>query len=376
MVCGKVNFTNLGRYSELSERTYRRHFSQPYAFMSLNRALISTALSPQHFQVGVIDASFVPKSGKATYGLDKFYNGKTSRAEQGLEISLIAVVDVDETLGYALSVQQTPSAAISQEGEVADDEKLSRVDHYLAHLKATRAALPANVRYLVGDGFYSKLKWVDGVSALGLEVIGKLRCDANLKYLYSGEQKPCGCPRKYNGKVDLTELSAWQNLGEVAPNVALYTAVVWSVGLKRKLRVVYLLNHKHPECLCYALLFSTDVELDPLDLYKAYQARFQIEFIFRESKQFTGLTDCQARDAQKLDFQFNAALSALNVAKWEQYQQRNPELPFVFSMASYKRRKLNHHLLERFITNLELDETLIKAHPRYQELCNYGVMLS
>ncbi len=376
MVCGKVNFTNLSRYSNLSERTYRRQFSQPYAFISLNRALISAALTPQHFQVGVIDASFVPKSGKATYGLDKFYNGKASRAEQGLEISMIAVVDVDETLGYALSVQQTPTAAISIDSEVPDAEKSTRVDHYLAHLKATRASLPANVRYLVGDGFYSKLKWVDGVTELALEVIGKLRCDANLKYLYSGEQKPCGCPRKYNGKVDLTELSAWQALGEITPHVTLYTAVVWSVGLKRKLRVVYLLNHKHPERLCYALLFSTDVELDPIDLYKAYRARFQIEFIFRDSKQYTGLTDCQARDAQKLDFQFNAALSALNIAKWEQYQQRNPQVPFVFSMASYKRRKLNQHLLERFIANLDLDETLIKAHPRYQALCNYGIMLS
>jgi len=127
--------------------------------------------------------------------------------------------------------------------------------------------------------------------------------------------------------------------------------------------VVYLLNHKHPERLCYALLFSTDIELDPIQLYKAYRARFQIEFIFREAKQFTGLTECQARDAQKIDFHFNASLTALNIAKWEQYQQRDSREPFVFSMASYKRRKLNQHLLERFIHNLDLDETLIKTIP-------------
>jgi hypothetical protein len=100
------------------------------------------------------------------------------------------------------------------------------------------------------------------------------------------------------------------------------------------------------------------------------------EFIFRDAKQFTGLTDCQARDAQKLDFHFNASLTALNMAKWEQYQQRNIEEPFVFSMASYKRRKLNQHLLERFIHNLDLDETLIKMHPNYQTLCDYGLLVS
>ena len=342
----------MARYSDLSERTYRRHFAQPYAFISLNQRLIDKAIVPTHFQVGVIDASFVPKSGKATYGLDRFYNGKASRAERGLEISMIAVVNVEQAIGYALSVQQTPAA--SPEGEPETEH--SRVDDYLEHLRATRAALPAAVRYLVGDGFYSKVKWVKGVVALELEVIGKLRCDANLKYLYEGPQKPRGAHRKDDGKVDLTELSRWQALGEVEDDTSLYSAVVWSVNLKRKIRVVYLLNHKHPERLCYALLFSTDIELHPIQLYKAYRARFQIEFIFRDAKQFTGLTDCQARDPQKLDFHFNASLTALNMAKWEQYQQRNIEQPFVFSMASYKRRKLNQHLLERFIHNLDLDQ--------------------
>lgn len=38
-----------------------------------------------------------------------------------------------------------------------------------------------------------------------------------------------------------------------------------------------LVNHKHDERLCYALLFSIDVELEAVRLYEAYRARFQIE---------------------------------------------------------------------------------------------------
>ena len=152
----------------MSERTYRRHFTQPYAFISLNAQLIDAAVASKHFQVAVIDASFVPKSGKATYGLDRFYNGKASRAERGLEISMIAVVDVEQAIGYSLSVQQTP--ATPTESEPVTER--TRVDDYLDHLRATRAALPVAVRYLVGDGFYSKLKWVKGVVALKLDVIG------------------------------------------------------------------------------------------------------------------------------------------------------------------------------------------------------------
>lgn len=370
VMCGKVNFTNLSRYSELSERTYRRHFDEPYAFMALNRETIALAISPTHFQVGAIDASFVEKSGKATYGLDYFHNGKAGRSERGLEISMIAVIDVDTGIGYTLSVQQTPV--------IEKTSERTRVDAYLEHLCATVEALPGAVRHLVGDGFYSKRKWVDGVMNSGLEAIGKLRHDANLRYLYHGSQKQKGARRKYDGKVFLAERSRWRAHGNVDPerDIYLYSATVWAVSLKRKIQVVYLINCKHPERPCFALLFSTDLELEPVQIYRAYKARFQVEFIFRDAKQFTGLTDCQARDAQKLDFHFNASLTALNLAKYEQFLQRDSMQSFVFSMASYKRRKLNQHLLERFIHNLDLDETWIKSHHNYRSLCEYGVLVS
>ena len=50
-------------------------------------------------------------------------------------------------------------------------------------------------------------KFVDGVLALDLHLIGKLRQDANLRYLYKGAQKHRGAKRKYDGKVDLADLS-------------------------------------------------------------------------------------------------------------------------------------------------------------------------
>ncbi|MEM9948673.1 MAG: transposase [Cyanobacteria bacterium P01_D01_bin.36] len=371
-----MNFTNLSRYSGLSERTYRRQYSDPFGFISVNACLIIQAIASARFQVGAIDCSFIPKSGGATYGIERFYNGKASRSEWGLEISTIAVVDVAASISYALSAQQTP-AALSLD-DSADDEVavMTRTDHYLKHVRDSRTYLPASVRHLVADAAYSTLKWVKAITQLELEVIGKLRRDANLRYVYEGPQKPRGAPRKYDGKVSFDNLSRWQALGEVKPNVSLYTAIVWSVNLKRKIRVVYLLNQPFPERSYTALLFSTDLELDPIALYQAYRSRFQIEFIFRDAKQFTGLTDCQARDVQKLDFHFNASLTALNLAKWDAYQQRDTTQPFIFSMASYKRRKLNLHLLERFIRNFDLDETLIKSHPNYQNLCDYGIMVS
>ena len=154
---GKMNFVNLSRYSELSERTSRRQFEQSLNFMGLNHCLIEAAITSERFQVAAIDASFIPKSGKHTPGIDWFYNGKASRAERGLEISTIAVVDVEAALGYALSVQQTPATEPVAEAE-PQGPALTRVDHYLTHLQTTRSALPESVRHLVGDGDYSTYK--------------------------------------------------------------------------------------------------------------------------------------------------------------------------------------------------------------------------
>ena len=118
----------------------------------------------------------------------------------------------------------------------------------------------------------------------------------------------------------------------------------------------------------YAVLFSTYVEIAPKDIYRFYKSRFQIEFLFRDAKQFTGLTDCQARDKEKLDFHFNASLSALNLAKLDARLDHTGTEPFVFSMANCKRLYFNDYLLELFISKLGLNPTLIKNNPNYQFL--------
>ena len=46
------------------------------------------------------------------------------------------------------------------------------------------------LRYVVTDGAYSKQKFVAGVRGLEFHQIGKLRADANLRYLYQGPKRP------------------------------------------------------------------------------------------------------------------------------------------------------------------------------------------
>ncbi|MBD0303530.1 MAG: hypothetical protein ICV85_15585, partial [Tolypothrix sp. T3-bin4] len=90
----------------------------------------------------------IAKSGKKTNGYDLFYNGSHSRVERGLEVSLVAVVDVETEIGYALLAEQTFDQSFCPE--------LTRMDYYLRHLEITQPQLPEQIRYLAVDGAYAK----------------------------------------------------------------------------------------------------------------------------------------------------------------------------------------------------------------------------
>ena len=235
VVCGKVNFTNLSRYSSVSERTYRRQFDQFCDFPTLNAQLIETATA-SHAAIAVMDCSFIAKSGKQTDGLDKFYNGSHSRVEQGLEVSLLGVVDVETQTGYSLNATQTAAST--------EFPQLSRLDQAIDDLERHRQFLPNQVRYLSVDGYYAKAPFVDAAAQVELAVISNLRRDANLRYLFTGEQKPRGAKRKYADKVDLTAPSRFEFVSELQPGVKLYTAVLWHVSLKRQVRLAYLQDER------------------------------------------------------------------------------------------------------------------------------------
>ncbi|MEG4208315.1 transposase [Microcoleus sp. Pol7_A1] len=234
--------------------------------------------------------------------------------------------------------------------------------------------MPKSVRYLVADGYYCRAKFWDAVRDSDLNLISKLRYDANLNYLYTGERNKIGAPRKYDGKVDCNKLNNLTYIKEIQPGVKLYSLVVWSVCLKCKIRLACLCEVQPNGKIKNILLFSTDIELTSEQILEYYRARFQIEFIFRDAKQFTGLSDCQSRSGQRLDFHFNASLIALNLAKYEAYNRHSSPEPFVFSMTSYKRREFNRHILYTFIDKLDLDQNLILNHPNLPSVLSYGTL--
>src|SRR5262247_1785693 len=370
---GRVNFRNLSRYCDSAERTIARQLREPFDWPDFHQRGLMTALDPRSELISAHDASFLPKSGKQTFGLGHFFNGCASRAERGLEISTLAVVDVTRRCAFTLATSQTPPGEDATQTEPEE----TRVDFYTQQLRAHRHRLPPSITYHCVDGYYAKKKYMDEVVSLNLHAITKLRSDADCVFLYTGPHpKRRGARRKYAGKVNFQALHRFEALGTMAeePHLHLYTAVVWHKTLQRRLRLVVLLNQKDPAKPRFIVLGSTDPELNGRKLVERYAARFQIEFLFRDSKQFTGLLDCQARAEAALDFHFNAALATLNLVRAEDLRMQQGQEPHVFSMASWKQCQFNERLLDLFMENLALDPTWVKNHSCYEKLRAYGAI--
>ena len=170
-VCqSRINFSTLARHSSLNERTFRRQFRQSLDFSEINQVII--AQSECQITAFAMDASFIKKSGKETFGLDKFWNGCASRAEKGLEASIISLVCGKQGASFALTVDQTQPNLSNKED---DSQKKTRIDFYAAQVEQVASQILKYTRVGLFDGYYAKLKFVNRMSNAGMTVISRLR---------------------------------------------------------------------------------------------------------------------------------------------------------------------------------------------------------
>lgn len=376
-IAGKRNFRNLARYIQMAEHTFTRQMAKTFNFIELNTQLISELKKDGDILIGAQDGSFIPKSGKKTYGKDFFWNGCNGRAENGLEITVIAVVKVNgKKDGFTISAEQVPANPVPlRERKKWNQSDFSRMDFYLLHVeKARQELIGLGVTHMVVDAFFAKNKYVNGVVNLGLHVVSKMRKDARLRRPYSGLQKARGRKKKFDtGKIETSDFKDSFIMQTADGVIELTSCIAHSVSLDRLIKVVRARKKINDEKYSEALLFSTDLEQDMLQIYEFYVSRFQIEFIFRDAKCFTGLGDCQSRDEHRLNFHFNACLTALNVVKIQDAEtQKTKGVQHAFSMTSWMRKYHVEIVLNRFFSMFDLDPTCFKLNPKFEKLLGMG----
>ncbi len=356
----RINFSQLARFSGCCEQFFRIHFENRFDFQSFNLWLILQ----QKINECIIafDPSYISKSGKSTFGVNKYWSGCAKQTKWGLDICGFAAVDVCRNMAFHLNAVQTPPLP-----------DMTLLDYYCSVLKNNYMYFKELSSYLVADAYFSKSQVVKTVLDLGMHFISRLRDDANLKYIYRGEPTgKRGAPKKYDGKVDpkSPDMNHFSKK-VVCDELTIYSAAVYSVAFEMTINLAIAVFYKNGKEVARKLYFSTDLEMDAEKIVRYYRSRFQIEFIYRDAKQYCGLTHCQARSENKLNFHFNAALTAVNLAKIE-WLQSNPCANQSFSMSSYKTIYNNDLLLKLFIRKFGINTNTKKNRKIIKELRDYG----
>jgi hypothetical protein len=363
---GRVNFTNLARFSFLHEQTFRRHFQKAFQWVWFNLTIFRLRQHPEEPIIGVFDCSFLPKSGTETWGIDRFFSSLAGRSKKGLEVSVLGVVAARSRRAFGIDATQTPPD-LSKNGA----DGYSRVDFYLEQIIDLYNQLAGlGVSYWVGDGFYAKQKVFDTVTDLGGDLITRLRSDANLRYLYTGPPKDGpGRPKQYDGKIDWddsAELSRrFDEVGRLPdqPEVRVLTTVANSPHFRRDLRVVLLIGPDGKQ----VILTSTDTAQHAEEVARYYRLRYQIEFVIRDAKQHTGLSHCQARSQEKLDFHLNMSIAAVNMLRLLSQKAE-------CSLRTYRREAYNRLLIRQLFSKLGLSAEYDRTDPRVQSVVHTGRM--
>lgn len=343
---GRHNFLNMARYSSKNESTYRENYGKEFDFAGFNYELINSNLSKN--KAVAFDPSYISKSGRKTPGCGYFWSGCSGANKWGLEIGGFAAIDMDKNTALHYIADQTLSS----------DEHKNLLAYYAALVCRRSTDILRVSKYLVVDAYFSREPFISKVYAQNIEVISRLRSDAALRYPYLGPHpKRRGAKRKFQSKFDARNLDesyftccCIQKDESKGENFALYEATLHSKALKRYIRVVVLHNFdEQGEIKNHKIFFSTDRTLSGIDIFLYYKARFQIEFLYRDAKQFTGLEHCQSRSETKLHFHFNTALTTVSLAKVAYHLAVPEKESYVFSMADIKTRYANEKIFDLII---------------------------
>jgi hypothetical protein len=321
---GRVTMLGISRWTEPggSYRTIQRFYNSTIAWAKVNWVFIwHHLLDPTDTILIGGDETVVTKSGQQTYGLDRFFSSLYGKPVPGLSFFGLSLISVKQRTSYPVMMEQAIKEAEEKpakktprkkgkkpagkrgrpQGSQNKNRREVELKPYLIRIQTMLTQLLAligvslKVSYCVMDGAFGNNYALQMVRQCSLHLISKLRADAALYFPYTGPQKKRGARKKYGPKLDYAHLPD-QYLQETTVldgiQTSIYQMTMWHKLFPDQLNVVIIhkLNLKTQAC-AYVVLFSSDLQLAYDKLIDYYRLRFQIEFNFRDAKQFWGLED-------------------------------------------------------------------------------------
>jgi hypothetical protein len=328
VMTGRVTMLGLSRWAGKggSYSTIQRFFSQALPWAVLFWVFFRQHVyRPNEIYLLVGDEVVATKAGTHTHGLDRFFASLYGKPVPGLAFFTLALVSTQQRRSFPLRVeqvvrsdaekaaskakaarrQQTPSRAKRRPGrpkgsknkpkaDVPLTPELLRITGLLGALRHWIAGVVA-LTYLVLDGHFGNHNALSMALHHNLHLISKLRCDAALYFPYAGPYVGRGPRRKYGRKVDYTNMPE-QDLKETTVEghiqTRLYQAQLLHKEFAQPLNVVIIVKTDlRTQAQAHVILFSSALTLAYALLVDYYGLRFQIEFNFRDAKQYWGLED-------------------------------------------------------------------------------------
>ena len=350
---GRVTMLNLSRWTSEggSYRTIQRFFNTVIPWGTIYWVFFSTYLLDRESPYILAgDETTVSKSGQSTYGLSRFFSSVSGKTLPSLAFLSLSLVSVKERRSYPLLMEQivrgdTRRRSLSETSEPPEETqqpvprrnrgrpKGSRnrnrtevqLSDTLKHLQTLIKALLRRiddlipVRYLVLDGYFGHNNALQMTQQCGLALISKLRINTALYFPSTLPYAGRGRPRLYGQRFNPQQIQPKYRVStQTQGNI---TTQVYQVSkLRHKkfpepLNVVCILKtHLLTEKKSHVLLFSSDLALEAETMIDYYRLRFQIEFNFRDAKQYWGLEDFMNVNKTPVNNAANLSMFMVNVS--------------------------------------------------------------
>jgi putative transposase len=346
---GRVTMLGISRWTGEggSYRTVQRFFTTLIPWASLFWLFFRTHL----FQADDVyllagDETVVTKAGKHTYGLDRFFASVYGKSVPGLAFFSLSLISIKERRSFPVAVEQvvrtaqekaaarakpkTTTSATSPKRKggrpkgsstkaktsVELTPELCRIQTMIRQLiERIQGLFP--LTYLVLDGHFGNNNALQMVQQCQLHLISKLRSDAALYLPYDGPYAGRGPRRIYGERLNpqaIPQRYLRQSSIEDGIETRIYQLEVRHTTFAQALNVVVIVKtNVKTEAVAHVLLFSSDLALAFDKLIDYYSLRYQIEFNFRDAKQYWGLSDFMNTSERAVTNAANLSLFMVNL---------------------------------------------------------------
>jgi len=344
---GRVTMLGIARWTGAggSYRTVQRFFTTVIPWANLFWLFFRTHLfDPDDVYLLAGDETVVTKSGKHTPGLDRFFVSLYGKSVPGLAFFTLALISTKQRRSFPLAVEQVVRSAAEQAATQAKAAKpvtkrkpgrpkgstntakttlelspeLTRIQALIRAL-LTRIGGVLPLTYLVLDGHFGNAGALQMARECTLHLISKLRSDRALYLPYDGPYAGRGPKRIYGDKLNprsIPERFLCQTTVEKGVESRIYQlhARHKTVAQLRNIVISSKTNLK-TQAVAHVILCSSDLALPFDKLIDYYCLRFQLEFNFRDAKQYWGLEDFMTTHPARVTNAANLSLFMVNLVE-------------------------------------------------------------